>query len=350
MSVEYLQTDDRHVPPNARRNALAEYFARHWTGEHPLAVAGGLNGVLTIVVAYASALAFGALLEKAQVPAGMVLAASLTLLYLGLAALWGWYFVGAWRSASLHVHRGGLAVCAGLAKLAVIVAISQLLTYFANRPLPIVSEHVRIALGDTRFGEAEFRLLRDGTELAFSGGINIGTAKEFQRRLEAAPQVRVLHLNSGGGRISEADVMAAEIRQRKLVTYVSDQCHSACTILFLAGRERWLGEHGKLGFHQPHFPGLRSEHVRAIVHQEKRKLLSLGVESDFAAKALSTPNESIWIPSNAELLAAGVLTRFVDREPLTPSRQSAAMPPPDRLSQLLFHKTPMVHAWPGTSL
>jgi hypothetical protein len=350
MSLRHPHTDDRFARGSARRHARGGYFIRHWAGDLPLALAGGLNGIVVVIFAYAAASAVGALLEKAQVPAGMVLAASLMLLYLALAALWAWYFVGTWRAASSHARTGGLAVCAGAAKLAVVVAISQLFTYFANVPLPIVSEHVRIAFGDTRFGEGRFTLLRDGTELAFSGGINIGTAREFQRRLAAAPQVRVLHLNSGGGRISEADVMAAEIRKRKLITFVSDECHSACTILFLAGRERWLGEQGKLGFHQPHFPGLRREHVRAIVHQEKRKLLSLGVEYDFAAKALSTPNDSIWIPSNAELLAAGVLTRFVDRQPRTASRQSAAMPPADRLSQLLFRKTPMVHAWPGTSL
>jgi|ERR1700704_1010525 len=67
--------------------------------------------------------------------------------------------------------------------------------------------------GDEGLGENRFRLLRNGTELEYSGGIKTGMAKEFARMLDAASQVRVLHLNGVGGRIAEADLMAAAIRK-----------------------------------------------------------------------------------------------------------------------------------------
>jgi hypothetical protein len=150
--------------------------------------------------------------------------------------------------------------------------------------------------------------LRDGTELEFSGEIVIGTARAFAQALDAAPQVKVLHLNSNGGKLDEADRIAAKVAGRKLVTYVSDECVSACTHIFLAGRERWIGDHGKLGFHRPYYSALVDFNRLAITSQEGKYLRSFGIPENFVAKVLSTPGSSMWYPSGEELARAHVIS------------------------------------------
>jgi len=375
MTVSYPQTPKRSLAPDARvlasvaarqrrsssgvgsfaradasRDRCARYFTRHWTGDLPLLVSCWVNALLTASFAHAVIFSYYFLADKADIPAGISFAASLVLLHLALAALWVWYFVGAWRSAARHRQRGGKAAWAGLARFVIVIAVFRVLADFAEISIPLVYENMQIALGDNRFGDNDFRLTRNGTELEFSGGINFGTAQKFSSMLDAAPQVRVVRLNSPGGRLSEANTMAAEVRKRNLITHVVEQCHSACTTIFLAGRERWISASGKLGFHEPSVPGLKGAPLRDVIRREQDKLLSMGVSSAFAARALSTPNESIWIPSHAELLEARVLTRIVDESRLATAAEPKEIRSSERLFNLLLRKTSMVRAWPETYL
>jgi hypothetical protein len=193
--------------------------------------------------------------------------------------------------------------------------------------LPAISEHVRIAMGDRQFGERRLRLLRDGNELEFSGGITMGAADELARILEAAPQVRVLHLNSPGGRITEADLMAAEVGKRRLITYVAERCESACTHVFLAGHERWIGERAIIGFHQPSSPRTTGETSAGLIAEERRHLRSAGLPDDFVDKALAAPSDQIWRPSRQELLAARVISGVADGSRFAASGRIASASP-----------------------
>jgi hypothetical protein len=193
--------------------------------------------------------------------------------------------------------------------------------------VPVVSEHVRIAMGDQQFAASRFRLLRAGTELEFSGGINFGAVDELARMLDAASEVRVLHLNSSGGRMAEADLMAAEVRKRQLITYVSEHCESACTHVFLAGRERWIRARATLGFHQPSFSSLDRETTAGLIENERRQLRSMGLPEAFVSKALNTPSDKIWRPTHEELLAAGVISGVSDGSRFAASGHAASLSP-----------------------
>src|SRR5258708_32829027 len=111
----------------------------------------------------------------------------------------------------------------------------------------------RIYEGDEEVGKYRFRVLRDGQEMEFTGGITFGTAKEFDRFIDALGGLKLVHLNSRGGRISEAQKMGEIIRRHSLSTYVSGDCLSACTIIFLNGRDRLINAKSRVGFHQPYF-------------------------------------------------------------------------------------------------
>src|SRR5262249_10361794 len=193
------------------------YFVRHWRGDLSLPVSYWLNGLLTNLFVVALILLFGVLIKKAG-NSGLI--AFLMIIFLVVVlALITWQCGGTWRSAS---RRGGF--WAGAAKLAIVLGILRAVYDIGNIYTPVVTEHLKIAFGDDKFGRHSFRLLRDGTELEFAGGINVGTAKEFEDMLQAAGQLRVIHLNSYGGRIAEADLIAAAVQKRGLITYVSQQC------------------------------------------------------------------------------------------------------------------------------
>ncbi len=93
------------------------------------------------------------------------------------------------------------------------------------------------------------RLLRQGTEVKLSGGMPAGTANALETMLDAAPQIKVVHLNSIGGFIGEGEKIRDLIEQRGLTTYTSTQCASACTIAYLGGTSRYLAPRAKLGLH-----------------------------------------------------------------------------------------------------
>jgi hypothetical protein len=177
---------------------------------------------------------------------------------------------------------------------------------------PQIKDLYDIYRGDAQMGTYAFRVLRDGRELEFSGGITFGAAKDLQRFLDAMPAVRVVHLNSPGGRVTEAARMAYLISVRKLATYVVGNCLSACTTIFLGGRERLISPQGRLGFHQPNGAGLTEQERRDVIAHSEMLLRQFGVSAAFAHKANLAPPDDMWFPSVDELIAEHVATRVVN--------------------------------------
>jgi hypothetical protein len=166
------------------------------------------------------------------------------------------------------------------------------------------------------------RLLRDGTELEMVGEINAESAAHISRMLQQNPRVTVLQLTSEGGTTGAGFALAKQVHDRALTTYVPSMCVSACTLVFMAGRERYMAPDARLGFHQAiYIPQSTSSPAGdATKSNEAMKafLLSQGVAPGFVDHALSTPHESVWLPTTDELLKAHVITaltsgaRFAD--------------------------------------
>lgn len=82
-----------------------------------------------------------------------------------------------------------------------------------------------------------------GNTITLSGGIADGDEYKFKELIESPPgqSVRVVRLNSGGGKIAPAGEIARLIRKRGLATLLdagSNRCGSACTVLFAGGASR----------------------------------------------------------------------------------------------------------------
>jgi len=295
---------------NARRKRR-NYFARHWRGELSLPVSYWINGILAGIATLSVNLAITATTDfKDDFQPGIALAAEI-LIWTTTSVIAVWQLVGLWRSATNY--RKALKIFWGVVvKVLVILGAAESVVNFAVSGAPQIKELYNIYRGDAEMGGYAFRVLRDGRELEFSGGITFGAAREFQQFIDAMGVVQVVHLNSPGGRVEEADRIGRLLRDRKLSTYVVNDCLSACTHIFLNGRERLISPEGRLGFHQPDAPGLTMEERRTLLANEEQHLRQLGVSAAFARKAILAPPDNMWYPSVGELIAEHVATRVVN--------------------------------------
>lgn len=298
------------APPPPPSPDQPSFLRRFWRGDLSLAVSYWGVGLAVIVAVAAVLLAISFVIRHQAFNPYEVLAA-LTMIWstilLGLTV----QSVGVWRSARRHIRywqgRGRLGIW-GVAAQAVVVlgllgAAGQLV--FLGGPQFIESWQMAFQ-DDPSISPYAVRLMRDGTEAEIAGGFKYGLSRDAARLFAQAPNLKVVHLNSGGGRLGEAMELAKLIRARGLTTYTSASCSSACTIAFTAGRDRYLRSGAKLGFHRAIFAGTEST-------DEMRQLLRGGnVEPRFIERAVAQPANSIWYPSEKELAAANVIMAVVD--------------------------------------
>jgi len=295
------------APPPTERGLIR----KHWRGEYSLGYSYWVMGPL--LTAVAGGVVAG--VRSSDLPRYLGLRASgaFMLLFFGsFIALAVWQNVGIWRSASKHVSRGGRPFWAGLVKLLMVLTAARTAGYLLSPGIPIIVEGARMVAGIDNTLPYQIRLLRDGTEMELSGGMPFGTAEAVSASLDAAPLVRVIHLNSLGGRVMEARKLAELIRQRGLVTYTSTVCASACSIAFLAGAERYLGENGKLGFHSASIGGVSGGFSDQLNVDFRNALRERGVPDSFIQHVVATPPDELWFPDHEELLSAHVIDAVVD--------------------------------------
>ncbi|HYG46666.1 MAG TPA: hypothetical protein VD846_01880 [Allosphingosinicella sp.] len=296
---EVLAWDEKHGHKN--------YFQRHWAGHLSLPVSYWVNNaLLSALIAAGVEYAAHRIRESGGSLSGL---AMIALGYLAFSVLfWVWSSVGIWRSAYWHRRRGGTPGW-GLAARTLVV-LSAVAILFRSGDIALqTAELGTLAAGRDSIGAiAEMKVSPDGRELAVRGNLANGAAARFGTLLAASPAVRTVVLTSPGGRMLEAERMAALIRDRRLDTRVDQYCMSACTSLLLAGRERTAPEQARIGFHQPSFPGMDAYEMGDAIERTRAEYLAAGVDSGFVARALATPAQSMWFPEPDQLIEAKVLT------------------------------------------
>jgi len=225
-----------------------------------------------------------------------------------------WQFVGVWRSAAKYkVARAAAGRSRGfgyLAQAAVMFgALASVATLIRDGGPQLVETYRMAFLNDPGVPDYSIRVMRDGTEAEIVGGFKYGLTNDFEKILKASDRIRVVHLDSVGGRLGEGEKMFNLIRARGLATYVSAQCMSACTLAFAGGRERFLRRGATLGFHRGSFPGARERDLDTA----QRKVFQIaGFDAKFIDTALSTPHSGMWRPSPEVLIGAHVVSRLSD--------------------------------------
>lgn len=152
----------------------------------------------------------------------------------------------------------------------------------------------------------------NGRDLRFYGDFGDGAAERVRAILATHPRIARVHLTSDGGLVDEARAVAGLIAERGLATYVPDTCVSACTLAFVAGRERYVMLGAKLGFHAPFETDDAGREIQVDGAEEARDYVAAGVSTEFVDVALRTPSTEIWYPDAKRLLGAGVVTATVD--------------------------------------
>jgi len=269
-----------------RRPIYRDFIARHWRGELPLWISyfaiNSLNSLLAIVAVNAIA---QVTIEGSVSPTGILSYYALTWLFLISVTIW--QVVGTWRSASRRIAEqkaaGKRAFWARVAKIMICFGCLQLAGLLLKTAIPQISEAASIAfMNDPDLPPYAIRVMNNGSEAEITGGIKFGLTSDFENILNASKGVRVVHLDSLGGRLAEGEKLNALIRSRGLDTYVDAKCLSA-----FAGADQ-IDDH---------------ELDRTIYR-------AAGIDSAFIDRAMETRNSDLWRPSEGELLSAGVVTRI----------------------------------------
>jgi hypothetical protein len=310
------------LPPPLPNPPAQNFIARHWRGELSLPRSYWINHLL---LGIGVGLAFGALaaainLSAVEQPVWWLISLGLTWSVVTLFTIWG--ATGVWRAATAY-RRAGKRFWGVTAKVTIALGALNLVYSLLFVAIPQGLGIVEIVAGDARLASHQFKVLNNGTMLDFSGGISFGTAKEFETMLKAMDNVRTVRLNSNGGRIAEAQKIADLIRARGLSTYVTHQCASACTIMFLGGKQRHLHVTARLGFHQPYFRGMTANEQRIAIAREQARLQKFGLSNAFAERANAASPSGMWFPDQSELLREHVVTSIYTPPPPKPVASAA---------------------------
>lgn len=301
---ERLQSADGGRQEVRRRN----YVGRHWHGELGLGVSYWINGLLGNLALMAAIYAVAAAIGRLQSNLGALI--YWVVVYLFALAVVVWQSTGIWRSANRHVALTQRRFWARLAQVMVVLAVVRFAFDFVGTGWPAIRESLAHANWLAENARWEITLLREGREVEIRGGIGYGIADDFERTLQGAPGVRMVHVNlEVGGLVAEGERLHEIIRRRGLTTYVSSQCVSACAIVFLGGRERLLKRGARLGFHAYKMPGVKDE--SQLREAGKRLIMASGVTGEFADRVFRTPHDSMWFPEVAELRRHRVITASV---------------------------------------
>ena len=286
----------------------ANYLVRQWRGEFSLPVSYWVNGALVTlaIIPVLSAI------NNSKFSDGFgIYGTGLWILFvLGfVAALTVWQAIGTWRSAEKHVVRGGSAGWAVTARVMIVLGTIQAAGAFVTQ-IPLIRRAADMLVHTGEAPHYQIRLLRNATEIELSGGLSNGTAAAVKTVLEATPNVKLIHLNNSGGGITEGSKLAKLIESYGLITFTSRSCVSACMIAFIAGKDRYLGETGRLGFHSASVDG--TDGIGAEGGNNRQFYLRHGVTPAFVDRVTSPAASGTWYPTRDELISAHVITAIVD--------------------------------------
>ncbi len=190
----------------------------------------------------------------------------------------------------------------------VAVAVTAALSAVHHAALDGLVDASDTALARDSVREVEVRVSPDDTILEFRGPIVVGVAERVREALDAHPGVTAVRLTSPGGRVVEARDLGDVISEHNLVTVAVGSCSSACTIAFMAGRERLLAPASTLGFHRYHSPDPEEQEAEANMMIDRRYFKERGLPDWFIDHVFTTPNKGMWHPSLDEMKTANVIT------------------------------------------
>lgn len=101
----------------------------------------------------------------------------------------------------------------------------------------------------TAFPACGAEITADGATITLGGLIGPDDDETFKVQTRLFPGKATVVLSSPGGNLLAAFAIGEFIRLRGWSTYVSDECDSACALIWLAGAPRLMTANARIGFH-----------------------------------------------------------------------------------------------------
>jgi hypothetical protein len=278
---------------------------RYWRGEYPLAITWWAGGGLVLLVQFMQMGIFGLLAETLSLRLGAAMVLSMFAIS---AALLAWHGMAVWRSATRQAQAGS-ALWPSMAKMAIAAAALAFGVLSATTLWVPLREHALIAMGLDHLDPVEASVTTDDTVLLLHGTFGAGSAERVRLVLNESPDIETVALSSPGGRLREAADIAQMVRERGLDTYVDTRCESACTFVFLAGKDRAATPNARIGFHRPSFAGITPMGFDPATDSMLGTYRDAGIPQDFLDRIARTEPKNMWYPSARELEKAGVINR-----------------------------------------
>ncbi|MBS0001925.1 MAG: hypothetical protein KFF45_02485 [Thioalkalivibrio sp.] len=294
------------------------YIIRHWRGELSLPIAFWVNFVVLNLLLLALRPGVEHVLVSMSLDEDPQFMARVALLHVGIVygVVYPWQIVGVWRSAGrflAHRHRR-LWPLASRAVLALSLG-ATVLTALSGAA--IYRDIVAIALGPDRYADYTLERVGDGSLIRLQGHLGYRVARDLRKALASKPAIHGIILDSPGGWISSGRGVAGVIEEHQLNTYSFDGCHSACATAFISGRNRYLADEARLGFHQYAVPFGGLEPYSNMWLEQQRDLQHFrrqGVSPSFLDRLFQAEHGEAWYPTQRELLAARVISGVVRSE------------------------------------
>ncbi|MBI1239238.1 MAG: hypothetical protein GC199_07830 [Alphaproteobacteria bacterium] len=294
---------------------MGQYLLRHWRGDIDLAQSFWINIFtvnLAIGVALTVATRLGAFDGANQITDLAPLITVFVVTVGTTIVIAVWQIVGCWRSAArvirARVGTGRLSLGPRFAQGAIILGAIATLPFL----WPIARQAYDLALISAGLDEvAEYHIDVVEDELQLVGYINFISAREMLNYLKYNPGITLIYLESAGGRIGPAQALGKAMHERQLKAYVEVECSSACTLAFVAAKERIAHTGARLGFHQSTVIG-DVEHDMPVDTIQRDFLIANGIDPAFADRAARVPATTIWYPTLEELADAKVITHVYD--------------------------------------
>lgn len=222
-----------------------------------------------------------------------------------------WQVIGVLRAAEQYsFHNGFHAPALGaqiIAVMAVILTLPQYMAAYHSTLPPSPAADFFARMEREHASKYHLQLSPSVDTLQFKGLIELGSTRKFRALLRRHPTVHKLVLTSVGGNIYEARGIAKAVMEYGLKTHVLNECSSACTLIFAAGKNRSLAPGARLGFHQYHL-----EQTQRITNvdpgkeqkRDRKFFLSRGFDADFVTSIFQARATGIWFPDKQQLLSA----------------------------------------------
>jgi len=244
-------------------------------------------------------------------------ASALWLLQIGLMLVGVvWWGYGVQRSAVSHAQSGGsglVALTAGLTGLAAFA--------WAGAFWWLSARHIAPEVWATLTGAAapaHITFDPKANQLLLQGDLEFGTTRALRLQLKTHPNVRILRLESPGGRVKEGLALGVVIRDHGLDTLVTTECSSACVTAFAGGARRLITADTRLGLHSAGGPGATQEGIAQANRDSDTFIANRGVDWRILEKGAAVANDQIWFPQPWILLASGLATHYA-HEVLVPN-------------------------------